>query len=644
MERLESLSEYVRKLSLFVFMAFFISIVGFSVNDSFADHVPNTSEVTVDYDYDNQIVKTTWDFGENSQRAGCYVKTGMVFSLPPDNDGYGFFGDNQFDLRLGGIFAPKMTAEEIIKSQIPCKGSMNFSYNDYAQYSQHDELINLEIYMTFFILIEDEYRDFYDHQYIRWNGKMWPFVDVNEITFIYTPKSETFTLNSCVDDPLIPDDGNIGSPHSELQVFPDKSERRSELSPEICNTDDYTDDNHLKVPLPALSLQPYPQGTLSILIELDPTQIVESEDKKKNNGSDNKHRTKPTFGLSHQTYMPVVECGYSHNGICYDITDNWYTPFDKVEIKTGVPQEIIIKGYFPKGIKTIGWGLVPEVGMYHKAEVKIQVYIDHNDEIEYEKLYTEQKHNILNMTNIVYEYYEEPCGYIESTCDVLKMSNVIFMVEPIFEKIAIYGVDLNGRTQATFLNEGYDIFGESLNEPLLDKVSVGKGGALYPQRAGTVDLTLVEYKTNTWQDEYGYLWQGDNYKSFKIISTIPVPIKAPDKITTIIDRSHSEFYKITEIELKRALEIFDASMLINELPKPIQSNISKIDLELEALKLEYKKQIEAFNAEKYLIDKEIESKITVKRYMSYEELNKKYDDSLSLLLQQIKELENPPLP
>ena len=85
--------------------------------------------------------------------------------------------------------------------------------------------------------------------------------------------------------------------------------------------------------------------------------------------------------------------------------------------------------------------------------------------------------------------------------------------------------------------------------------------------------------------------------------------------------------------------IFDASKLVSELPESIQTPISKVNLELEALKIEYKKQIEAFKAEKYLMDSKPSSKKIPQYYVEYEELNKKYEDSFALLLHQIQELE-----
>ncbi len=323
--------------------------------------------------------------------------------------------------------------------------------------------------------------------------------------------------------------------------------------------------------------------------------VIVTDDTKKSGGSgDNKHLTRPTFGLSHSTFMPWVECGYSHNGVCYDITDNWHTDFDKVEIKTGVPQEIIIKGKFTNGVKTIGWGLIPEVGEYHKAEVKIQAHINHLDEVDHVDTY--QKHNILNMTSIVYEYYQERCGFIDSKCDVLKMSNVIFNVEPKFEKIAIYAVDDQRRTHLTSLNEGYDIFGESLNEPLISHVSASKGGAFYPQDRGLVKLTLISYHEGLWQDPFGYLWKTNDY-GFYIVSSVPVPQKEPDLMWSAMTRINSNFDAMKQTAIERAVLKFDSTTLQKDI-KPtftivIMGKIDKLQdpIVLENMKIEEQKAL-----------------------------------------------------
>jgi hypothetical protein len=328
--------------------------------------------------------------------------------------------------------------------------------------------------------------------------------------------------------------------------------------------------------------------TLKIVDVVEPPVTIEKE--KSGSGDGNKHKTRPSFGLSHNTFRAEVECGYQHQEVCYDITNNWHTDFEKVEIKVGVPQEIIIKGKFINGIKAIGWGLVPEVGKYHKAEVKIQVYINYSDEIE--EVDTYQKHNIIDMDSIIYEYYQEPCGYIDSICDVVKMSNVIFMVEPVFEKIAIHGIDKQNRSHLTFLNEGYDIFGESLNEPLISHVVVSNGGAFYPQDRGVVELTMTSYKNNQWQDVFGHMWEYDYAnKIFRIIDVVPVPTKEPDVMWQAMTRINSNFADMIIYEQQRAVLIYDASQYVRylnpivEMEIPVKINKLDDPIVLEEMRL-----------------------------------------------------------
>ncbi len=577
-------------------------------------------------------VQVNWDFTISPAPTTCFLK-GDVWYYKDLNDDVNV---NNLVRSFTPLFYSAVTSTPVIiqatnddvnfVEEVPCVGDMRIDIDTIMNHSQNtNNYQSLGIFLTFYF--PDSNGDFNTLDKYR----------IDEVLVMYSPtitfnnEAKDWGCGSQIGNTLYIDASSIhGNNGDNCDVYPSLKNNEwidigmvgsGSKGEQVSGTH-----NKLFSPLIQVSIE------------------IETETKKKSSGGsgDNRHLTRPSFGISHSTFNPQVQCGYSHNGICYDITNNWYTPFDKVEIKTGEPQEIIIKGYFPNGVKGFNWGLIPEVGEFHKSEVKIQVEINHLDEIENTDIY--QKHNILDMDSIIYEYYQESCGYIDSKCDVLKMSNVIFMVEPVFEKIAIYGIDDQRRTHLTSLNEGYDIFGESLNEPLESKVNVGKGGAFYPQNRGTVDLKLVEYKTCTWQDEYGYLWQCDNYKSFKIISVIPVPIKEPDKLGTIIDRGHSEFYRITEYELKRALEIFDSTKLISELPDPVLGLIISplINEELEILKTEYNKQVESFKAEKYLMDIQPAYKKIYQKYQTdYEELKQKHEESLSSLLLQIKELEHP---
>ncbi len=232
-------------------------------------------------------------------------------------------------------------------------------------------------------------------------------------------------------------------------------------------------------------------------------------DTKKSNGSgDNKHLTAPTFGadLSNPSRM-LVEGGYTHNDTPYDITDNWHTPFEKVDIQVGEPFDVKIKGKFANGMKGMGWGLVPQVGAFHKAEIKIFAYTNYSDEIEEIEI-IQKDYNIIDADSLIFDYYQEPCGYVSSTCDVLHISNMTLLEIPFFEKVAIYGIDDKKRTHITYLNEGYNITGESLNPPK----------TLYT--FGKI-FTEIDKFNPIWTDEQGIQYEKNSYNSMKRITPHP---------------------------------------------------------------------------------------------------------------------------
>ena len=50
---------------------------------------------------------------------------------------------------------------------------------------------------------------------------------------------------------------------------------------------------------------------------------------------DQAHKTRPTFGLDHNTFQQLVEGGFSFNGVSHDITHNFWTPFEQQPVKLG---------------------------------------------------------------------------------------------------------------------------------------------------------------------------------------------------------------------------------------------------------------------------------------------------------------------
>ena len=78
---------------------------------------------------------------------------------------------------------------------------------------------------------------------------------------------------------------------------------------------------------------------------------------------------------------------------------------------------------------------------------------------------------------------------------------------------------------------------------------------LYPQKTGNILLTQVDFKTDMWQDEYGYMWSGNGYRP-SLVNDVPLPIQEPDnysKWSGYNDRWHSEFDSYLEQQKEKAI-------------------------------------------------------------------------------------------
>ncbi len=52
-------------------------------------------------------------------------------------------------------------------------------------------------------------------------------------------------------------------------------------------------------------------------------------------GGGDEHLTRPTFGVSHETFETVVEGGFKFNDQLFAINDNHHTPFDEQSVNIG---------------------------------------------------------------------------------------------------------------------------------------------------------------------------------------------------------------------------------------------------------------------------------------------------------------------
>jgi len=131
-------------------------------------------------------------------------------------------------------------------------------------------------------------------------------------------------------------------------------------------------------------------------------------------------------------------------------------------------------------------------------------------------------------------------------------------LEPLKDNVmAVKAIDFKNRYQITYLNEGVDIAGESLNpmQTYLIPSNIRDGGL--------IKVTQLAKYSPYWQSDDGRLFEMNSFGSFKEINKT---FERFQDTGTAYTRVHSGFGGVMAYELKRATGIFDASGLISELP------------------------------------------------------------------------------
>ena len=274
-------------------------------------------------------------------------------------------------------------------------------------------------------------------------------------------------------------------------------------------------------------------------------------------GGDEQWDTRPTFGISHETRETmVVDNGFVFNDNSFTLTDNHHTPFDEQVLEIGTLNTFTAKVYASKDLKIQEFLFgVPEVGMGHLAEIRVEVWYDTDGKIDDVKVIQETE--VIDRASLSVTHKKSKCleTDTEENCDTTTLSAVF--LESLADKVmAIKAIDFALRGQTTFLNEGFVLSGDSLN-PMTSKMipSSVKG-------EGLVQVTQNEKYSDYWTTQDGRIFEMNSFGSFKQINPSFVRFQDSGEPLT---RLHSEFGKIVDSEKQRASQIFDATALLAEL-------------------------------------------------------------------------------
>ncbi len=299
----------------------------------------------------------------------------------------------------------------------------------------------------------------------------------------------------------------------------------------------------------------------------------------KSSSSNDEWKTKPTFGISHTTDKQIVECGFSWDNTCYDITDNWHTPFEKIDVTLGTQYNMTAKAYFQTSPLFMEFALVSEVGKFSKSETKIEVFfdgypnynnyynIDDDTTISIKSITVIQKDNIIDESLLSATISKVSCGYVTSDCYELSINDIMFREVPFFEKIGILAVDTDRRSQTTYLNEGFEIDGISLNPAKTDTI-------VQHSKRGTFPITQLDKLENLWSDEDGIIYTHNDANSW--IRLTPYSMEQrDDPDNTVMSRTHSGFAELIQQEKLKAQKLFSETYHIT--PDLDVTELTKMD-------------------------------------------------------------------
>jgi hypothetical protein len=268
------------------------------------------------------------------------------------------------------------------------------------------------------------------------------------------------------------------------------------------------------------------------------------------------HYTKPTFGLDHESNKRIIDDGFKINGKAFDITNNFHSPFEEYVIEIGELNSFETTLLAQKGLKVQEFLFgIPKVGDAHFAEMSVEVWYGADGGIKNFKVV--QESNIIDAQHVILRHEKTECQESDDdlNCDHTKLS--IIFLEPLKDKVmAIKAIDFENRYQITYLNDGIDVSGESLNPQAIKMIPSPV------KYEGLIPVNQINKYSSFWMAEDGRVFYQNDFGTFveKEIKFERFQDKGEPRT-----RLHSGFGGIIEKEQQRAFNIFNSSELISEL-------------------------------------------------------------------------------
>ena len=240
----------------------------------------------------------------------------------------------------------------------------------------------------------------------------------------------------------------------------------------------------------------------------------------KKSGSSNEHKTRPTFGISEQTLRHIVDCGYSMDGVCTDVTE-YHVDYDRSVINTGTSHDFALKAYAHNGMKTFVMGFgVAEVGApvsESEAVITVNIVRDYSLDFPYVIDYVEydNDNNVIG-ENATFALSGVPCNVRDTIeCAQLSVDGLLFREATYDEPFLIEAIDTKRRVTTHYMNEGLHVVGDSLNPAPVETLRK-KTSSQEPHI--TISLVRTDKLADIWTDQFGYTWSKNTSGSWHYVN------------------------------------------------------------------------------------------------------------------------------
>ena len=145
----------------------------------------------------------------------------------------------------------------------------------------------------------------------------------------------------------------------------------------------------------------------------------------------------------------------------------------------------------------------------------------------------------------------------KGVCDKTTI-NIVFN-EPLKDKVMmIKAIDYKRKTTETYLNEGFNVNGQQFT--LLPESMIPSP----VKYEGLIKVTQSEKYSNLWESDDGIIFERNDFGTFR--QTSYKVILSLDEPVNVMERNHSDFSKLKEYAINKAVKEFDSKSIQAILP------------------------------------------------------------------------------